>query len=324
MLDTLPELEKIPFPPIRRDTLQTLQVNVGYLCNQQCLHCHVAAGPSRTEIMSASTASMVIEAMQRLPLKRVDLTGGAPELNPNFRRLVTSAKSAGLHVIVRCNLSVLLEEGQEDTAAFLAENQVEVVASLPCYLEENVDAQRGEGTFEKSIIGLIKLNRLGYGKRESGLMLNLVYNPQGPSLPPNQQLLEADYKRMLKERYNIRFSNLLTLANLPIRRFGSALLSRGEFYSYMELLQISHHHSNLDAVMCRSLVSIDWEGYLYDCDFNQMLGLPIGYMGKRTHISELKEEALTDAPIRVAGHCYGCTAGQGSSCGGALDHGTDS
>ena len=318
MLDTLPELKKIPFPTIQRDNLKTLQVNLGYLCNQQCVHCHVAAGPKRTEIMSAEIASAVIEAMQRLPIQTVDLTGGAPELNPNFRQLVSSARQHDLHVIDRCNLSVLLEEEQRDLGDFLASNQVEIVASLPCYLEENVDEQRGSGTFEKSIIGLIKLNRLGYGDPESGLVLNLVYNPQGASLPPDQAQLEAEYKRVLGERYGIRFNRLLTLANLPIRRFGSSLLSRGEFHRYMELLQASHSRCNLDAVMCRTLVSIDWQGYVYDCDFNQMLGLPIGCNGFNTHVSELDDKSLFRAPISVAGHCYGCTAGSGSSCSGAL------
>ena len=318
MLDTLPELRKISFPPLQRDALQVLQVNLGYLCNQQCVHCHVAAGPKRTEIMSSATADSVIEAMHRLPLQTVDFTGGAPELNPHFRRLVEAARGRGLHVIDRCNLSILMEAGQENLAEFLAENEVEVVASLPCYLEENVDAQRGNGTFEKSIAGLQKLNALGYGREGSTLVLKLVYNPQGPSLPPDQSMLETDYKRILFERYGIRFSALLTLANLPVRRFGSILLSRGEFHDYMQLLQQNHQDCNLGAVMCRSLVSIDWQGYVYDCDFNQMLGLPMGYSGAKTHITELKEQPLPGSPITVAGHCYGCTAGSGSSCGGAL------
>lgn len=318
MLDTLPELRKIPFPPLRRGDLQVLQINLGYLCNQQCVHCHVAAGPKRTEIMSAATVDSVIDAMQRLPLRTVDLTGGAPELNPHFRRLVKAARGQGLHVIDRCNLSILMEAGQEGLAGFLAENEVEVVASLPCYLEENVDAQRGNGTFEKSIAGLQKLNSLGYGREGGRLELKLVYNPQGPSLPPDQSALEADYKRVLMQRYGIRFSALLALANLPVRRFGSALLSRGEFHDYMQLLQQNHRECNLGAVMCRTLVSIDWQGYVYDCDFNQMLGLPMGYSGAKVHISDLDEQSLQGGPIAVAGHCYGCTAGSGSSCGGAL------
>ena len=318
MLDTLPELQKIPFPPLRRGELHTLQVNLGYRCNQQCVHCHVAAGPNRTEIMTAATAEAVIDAMDRLSLHTLDLTGGAPELNPEFRYLVEAARNRGLHVIDRCNLSILLEPGQENLAEFLADNAVEVVASMPCYLEQNVDAQRGNGTFEKSISGLQKLNMLGYGKEGGELVLKLVYNPQGPSLPPDQSVLEADYRRFLFKRYGIRFNALLALANLPVRRFGSALLSRGEFHGYMLLLQEHHRSCNLDAVMCRSLVSIDWQGYVYDCDFNQMLGLPIGYTGKKTHITELNERLLQDGAIAVAGHCYGCTAGSGSSCGGAL------
>ncbi len=318
MLDTLPELRKISFPPLQRDDLQVLQVNLGYLCNQQCVHCHVAAGPKRTEIMAAATVDSVIDAMHRLPLLTVDLTGGAPELNPDFRRLVEAARVRGLQVIDRCNLSVLMEEGQEKLAEFLAENEVEVVASLPCYQEQNVDAQRGRGAFEKSIAGLQKLNTLGYGQEGSGLVLKLVYNPQGPSLPPDQSALEVDYRRILFEQHGIRFSTLLTLANLPVRRFGSILLSRGEFHDYMLLLQENHRPGNLGAVMCRSMVSIDWQGYVYDCDFNQMLGLPIGYSGRKTHITELNEQSLQGSPITVAGHCYGCTAGKGSSCGGAL------
>ncbi len=319
MLDTLPELQKISFPPLQRDGLQTLQVNLGYRCNQQCVHCHVAAGPKRTEVMSAGTVTTIIDAMHRLPLQTVDLTGGAPELNPEFRRLVEAARALDLHIIDRCNLSILMEDGQEDLAEFLSENKVEVVASLPCYLQQNVDAQRGSGTFEKSIAGLQKLNTLGYGEEGSGLVLKLVYNPQGPSLPPDQTTLEADYKRVLFEQYGIRFNTLLAIANLPVRRFGSSLLSRGEFHPYMALLQENHRQCNLGAVMCRSLVSIDWEGYLYDCDFNQMLGLPIGYTGRKTHITELEEQSLQGTPITVAGHCYGCTAGSGSSCGGALN-----
>lgn len=269
--------------------------------------------------MSAGTVTTIIDAMHRLPLQTVDLTGGAPELNPEFRRLVEAARALDLHIIDRCNLSILMEDGQEDLAEFLSENKVEVVASLPCYLQQNVDAQRGSGTFEKSIAGLQKLNTLGYGEEGSGLVLKLVYNPQGPSLPPDQTTLEADYKRVLFEQYGIRFNTLLAIANLPVRRFGSSLLSRGEFHPYMALLQENHRQCNLGAVMCRSLVSIDWEGYLYDCDFNQMLGLPIGYTGRKTHITELEEQSLQGTPITVAGHCYGCTAGSGSSCGGALN-----
>ncbi len=318
MLDTLPELRKIPFPPLQRDVLQTLQVNLGYRCNQQCVHCHVAAGPKRTEIMSAAIADTVIDAMHRLSLQTIDLTGGAPELNPQFQRLVEAARLQDLHIIDRCNLSVLMEKGQEDRAGFLAENRVEVVASLPCYLEMNVDAQRGNGAFEKSIAGLHKLNDLGYGKERTGLVLKLVYSPQNACLPPEQSRLEADYKRILFEQYGICFNELLALVNLPVRRFGSSLLSRGGFHDYMDLLQKNHRQCNLESVMCRSLVSIDWQGYVYDCDFNQMLGLPIGYADRKTHITELDEQVLQGTSISVAGHCYGCTAGSGSSCSGAL------
>jgi radical SAM/Cys-rich protein len=218
----------------------------------------------------------------------------------------------------RCNLTVLQQPGQEDLAEFLAAQGVEVIASLPCYLEENVDGQRGKGVFEASIAGLQRLNGLGYGDGRSGLVINLVYNPTGPTLPPAQSCLEPDYKRVLGERYGVRFDRLLTLTNMPIRRFGSLLQSRGELGPYMTLLKSAHRPENLEAVMCRSLVSVDWQGYVYDCDFNQMLDLPMGDGRERRHISSLSSAAFSGAPIKVGDHCYGCTAGQGSSCGGAL------
>jgi radical SAM/Cys-rich protein len=250
----------------------------------------------------------------------LDLTGGAPELNPQFRYAVSTARALGLRVIDRCNLTVLNEPGQEDLAEFLAAQRVEVTASLPCYLEENVDQQRGAGVYQGSITGLRKLNTLGYGRPDAGLILNLVYNPQGPVLPPAQQALEPDYKRELRERFGIVFNQLLTLTNMPISRFGSTLLSRGQFNDYMALLKSSHRDTNLDSVMCRNLLSVDWMGYLYDCDFNQMLSIPAGVGGKRQlHITDLDPQRLTDAPIAVGEHCFGCTAGQGSSCGGSLD-----
>lgn len=312
---TLPLLEGIDFPPISRECLETLQVNVGYRCNQQCLHCHVNASPKRTEAMDQRTAAQVLVFAQRAGVSTLDLTGGAPELNPNFRYLVTGAKQLGLHVIDRCNLTILEEPGQEDLAAFLAEHEVEVAASLPCYLQENVDRQRGSGVFEASIRALQRLNRLGYGMR-TGLTLNLVYNPQGPTLPPPQCALERDYREHLARHYGVTFNRLYTLANMPIQRFGSTLISKGEFHSYMRRLREAHQDSNLDGVMCRRLASVDWQGYLYDCDFNQMLGLPLG--GRRVHLTELMDRDLQGSPILVRGHCYGCTAGQGSSCGGAL------
>lgn len=327
MLDVLPHLTQSDFPPLRRARLHTLQVNLGRLCNQQCLHCHVAAGPNRPEVMDETTLDQVIDALGALPFETLDLTGGAPELNPGFRRLVGHARSQGLRVIDRCNLSVLLEPGQADLAAFLAEQGVEVVASLPCYSRENVDAQRGRGVFESSIAGLRRLNALGYGAPGTGLTLALVYNPGGPSLPPPQTALEANYREVLERDFGIRFNRLLTLANLPIGRFGSTLLSRDELAGYLGLLKAAHQCVNTESVMCRGLISVDWEGWLYDCDFNQMLGLPLGAGdgSGRTHLrdlSTLMSGGLLEAgQIQVADHCYGCTAGQGSSCGGALSPG---
>lgn len=321
MLPTLPLLEKTDFPPIRRARLTTLQVNVGYRCNQRCLHCHVNAGPQRTEIMSAETANDVLAFLKRTPqVDTLDLTGGAPELNPHFRKLVRETRQLGRRVIDRCNLTILSEPGQEDLARFLADHAVEVVASLPCYLQENVDKQRGKGVFHRSLDALQQLNALGYGKPDSGLVLNLVYNPQGSSLPPSQEPLEAAYKTHLEQNYGIVFSRLYALANMPIQRFGSTLISKGEFFPYMALLKGAHDRANLATVMCRNLVSVDWNGNLYDCDFNQMLGLPLAMTGRaRSHIRQLEAAQLEGNPIVVKDHCYGCTAGQGSSCGGALN-----
>jgi radical SAM/Cys-rich protein len=319
MRDTWPLLKQIAFPPIRRGRLDTLQVNVGYRCNQSCVHCHVNAGPSRTEEMSGETVEVVLAFLARRRVETLDITGGAPELNPHFRDLVRAARGFGVRVMDRCNLTVMDVPGQEDLADFLADERVEIVASMPCYLENNVDAQRGKGVFDGSIRGLQRLNGLGYGHPESGLVLNLVYNPQGPSLPPAQESLEADYKRMLGERYGIVFNRLYTLANMPIQRFGAILISKGEFGRYLELLRYAHLEANLAHVMCRNLISIDWRGYVYDCDFNQMLDLPLRHAAReRVHLSELLDAEIEGEPIQVAGHCYGCTAGQGSSCGGAL------
>lgn len=317
---TLPLLVDTDFPPIRRGRLDTLQVNLGYRCNQQCLHCHVAASPRRKEIMDRRTVDQVLEFLIRSNVATLDLTGGAPELNPHFRAMVGAARAAGVHVIDRCNLTILEEAGQEDLAEFLAGRGVEVVASLPCYLRENVDRQRGEGVFDASLRALRRLNALGYGQPGSGLVLNLVYNPQGPVLPPAQCELEADYRRELGNRYGICFNHLRVLSNMPIQRFGSTLVSRGQFTAYMALLRQAHRADNLGSVMCRSLISVDWRGHVYDCDFNQLLKLPLGVGGRTSvHISRLDPSALAGQAIRVADHCYGCTAGQGSSCGGALE-----
>ncbi len=319
MRDTWPLLERIPFPAIHRGQLETLQINVGYRCNQSCVHCHVAAGPNRTEEMSGEIIDLILTFLERQRIATLDVTGGAPELNPHFRRLVSAARAMGVRVLDRCNLTILSEPGQDDLAAFLAAEQIEIVASMPCYLEDNVDRQRGKGVFDASIIGLRKLNALGYGREGSGLMLNLVYNPQGPSLPPPQEVLEADYRRVLGERFGVVFNNLYTLANMPIQRFGSMLVSKRQFDDYMVLLQSAHLDANLDNVMCRSLISVDWRGYVFDCDFNQMLDLPIeDARGRRTHLRDLVNDDVDGRAIRVAGHCFGCTAGQGSSCGGAL------
>ena len=319
MHDTLPLLDKIPFPAIRRGRLDTLQLNVGYRCNQSCVHCHVGASPHRTEEMIGEVADLALAFLERRNVSTLDITGGAPELNPHFRRLVSAARALGVRVIDRCNLTIMEVEGQDDLAEFLAREQVEIVASMPCYLESNVDQQRGKGVFDASIRGLRRLNALGYGRDETGLVLNLVYNPQGTSLPPPQAALEADYKRSLGEQYGVVFNQLYTLANMPIQRFGSTLISRGEFDRYLALLQHAHQDANLDGVMCRNLISVDWRGFVYDCDFNQMLGLPMTRgAGQRVHLSGLLDGELDGNPIRVAGHCFGCTAGQGSSCGGAL------
>lgn len=317
MKDTFNLLIKTEFPSIRRAQLETLQVNLGYLCNQQCLHCHVDASPRRKEIMTAETIADVLEFLRNKNIKKLDLTGGAPEMNPGFFSLIRQAREMGVHVIDRCNLTVLSEPGHQDTARFLADNKVEVVASMPCYLEENVDAQRGKGVFDRSIEGLRLLNQQGYGIDEQ-LQLNLVYNPQGISLPPSQQELEPAYKKELKQRFDIDFNQLYTITNMPIKRFGSTLISKGLFEEYMQLLKTSYSKENLSGVMCRSTLSVDWQGYVYDCDFNQMLALPAGLSVEKTHINDLLLSELQGQPIAIMDHCYGCTAGQGSSCGGAL------
>ena len=316
---TLPLMRRYDFPALERTRLETLQVNLGYKCNQSCLHCHVNAGPNRTEVMSRQSIVDVLAFLEVCGVRRLDLTGGAPELNPHFRELVMRARELGVHVIDRCNLTILEEPGQEGLAEFLALQGVEVIASLPCYLEDNVDRQRGKGVFDKSVRAIRRLNGLGYGGEGSALELNLVYNPQGPTLPPPQAELEAAYKRVLGERFGIAFNRLYTLANMPIQRFGSTLVTHRQFNGYMALLHGAHREENLGTVMCRTLISVDWQGYVYDCDFNQMLGLPLAVEGrKRPHLSELIGRDLAGNPIAVRDHCYGCTAGQGSSCGGAL------
>ena len=307
----------LPFPPLQRGTLTTLQVNLGYRCNQSCSHCHVNAGPSRTEMMSAELVALIPAVLERRAIRCLDLTGGAPELHSDFRSLVCSARDQGVSVIDRCNLTILTEPGQETLARFLADQRVGVIASLPCYSATNVDQQRGDGVFERSLEGLRMLNALGYGSGDPERTLDLVFNPQGPSLPPPQALLEADYKRELGS-LGIRFDRLLTLANMPIQRFSRQLELQGRLADYQRLLEEAHNPANLAAVMCRQLLSVDWQGHLYDCDFNQQLGLAT--QGHVRHLSDLLDASIPIAsdPIRTAQHCYGCTAGAGSSCGGAL------
>ena len=317
---TLPLMRGYGFPALRRGRTETLQVNLGYKCNQSCLHCHVNAGPTRTEMMSRETLADVLVFLEMEKIRTLDVTGGAPELNPYFRELVLRARELGAHVIDRCNLTILGEPGQEDLDSFLAQNKVEITASLPCYTPELVDRQRGKGVYERSIEGLKRLNARGYAAEGSDLVLNLVYNPQGPSLPPPQEALEADYKRILGETHGVRFNRLFTLANMPIQRFGSTLISKGQFNDYMALLHRSHRDENLESVMCRSLVSVDWQGYVYDCDFNQMLDLPLTLKNNpRPRLADLIGRDVAGNPVAVRDHCYGCTAGQGSSCGGALN-----
>ena len=317
MRDTRPLLLHSDFPLVTRGKLETLQVNLGYLCNLSCLHCHVNAGPERTEIMDRETVDAVLALLDRADLQTLDLTGGAPELNPHFRYLVREARALGVKVIDRCNLTVLMEPGQEELGSFLAENQVEISASLPCYLEDNVEAQRGKGVYGTSIEALRQLNALGYGAE---LVLNLVYNPVGPTLPPPQPALEAEYRRELDQRFGIQFNQLLTITNMPISRFGAVLLSQDQYVPYMNLLRDNFSQPNMETLMCRSLLSVDWRGYLYDCDFNQMLEIPLLGSDRRRHVTEVvSSTSLAGDLIATGEHCYGCTAGQGSSCGGALD-----
>jgi radical SAM/Cys-rich protein len=314
---TLPLLQNTDFPSLERRALKTLQVNLGYRCNQTCVHCHVNAGPTRREMMDEATCDLVIQVLRERRLAALDITGGAPELHPAFRTLVKAATQLGMKVMDRCNLTILLEPGQEELAEFLATQRVDIIASLPCYSAKNVDQQRGDGVFDKSIAALRTLNALGYGNPGSALTLDLVYNPLGPSLPPPQAALEADYRRELLQHFGVTFNHLYTLANMPIQRFGSTLLSKGQFSAYVRLLKENFAAANLEQVMCRDLISVDWRGALYDCDFNQQLGLRRAEQ-HGAHLSDLLGRSIEGDPIIVADHCYGCTAGQGSSCGGAL------
>ncbi len=303
---------------LTRRAIDTLQVNMGRYCNQACIHCHVESGPTRTEMMSRETVDAVLEFFASSKIPTLDITGGAPELNPNFDYLVESAIGLGRHVMDRCNLTVIFEPGKDYLPGFFQRHAVELVCSLPCYSEENVDRQRGKGTFDLSIRALQILNELGYGRNES-LILNLVYNPVGPHLPPLQQQLENDYRKILNQQFGIVFNQLYCLANMPITRYETHLRLRGEYDSYMNLLESSFNPSTLEQVMCRNLISKGWEGLVYDCDFNQMLDLPLtDNDGNRLNIASLTVEQVARRKIIVGNHCYACTAGAGSSCGGAL------
>ncbi len=343
MLDTRPLLLNSDFPSLKRGDLTTLQVNLGYLCNQTCTHCHVNAGPKRTELMSREHIELVLAVLSKREVKTLDLTGGAPEMNPHFAYLVEQARALGVEVIDRCNLTILMEPGYQHLPEFLAEQGVNIVASLPCYGEKNVAQQRGKGVFETSIEALQRLNSLGYG-RDTERSLNLVYNPNGAFLPPGQQSLEDEYKERLRTDFGIEFDQLFTITNMPISRFGGMLLAKGQYHDYMALLKNSYTDANLDSVMCRSMVSVDWQGYIYDCDFNQMLAMPLALAGgesleenlqrenkdhrssliavdhHRPHLQMLlNDQSLVGNAIATGEHCYACTAGQGSSCGGSLE-----
>jgi|TARA_B100001996_G_scaffold121304_1_gene91688 radical SAM/Cys-rich protein len=315
MHNVYPLLEKSDFPNVFRDKLSTVQINLGYKCNQSCLHCHVNAGPKRKEQMNLKTINDVIKFIKKFKIKVVDLTGGAPELNKNFEYIVEQVKAINCHVIDRCNLTILLEKNKIGLANFLRKHEVEIIASLPCYEKDNVNSQRGENVFEKSLEALKILNSIGYGNNPK-LQLNLVYNPQGFDLPPNQKNLTNQYKKNLKNKHNIVFNNLYTITNMPIARFGSTLVTKKYFSTYMNLLKNSFEKDTLKALMCRSLVSIDYLGFVYDCDFNQMLNLNISANNKK-HITEITKIKIGQK-INTADHCYGCTAGSGSSCSGSL------
>jgi radical SAM/Cys-rich protein len=303
--------------PLRATGIQVLQVNLGKLCNQTCCHCHVDAGPDRREIMSKETMQACLDVLSKTGIPTLDITGGAPEMAPAFRWLVSNARCLGRHVIDRSNLTILLAPGYRDLPEFLAEHQVEIVASLPCYLEENTDAQRGGGVFNKSITALQQLNKLGYGHAESGLTLTLVHNPIGPFLPPAQAVLEAAYRRELKSRFNIVFNRLYTITNMPISRFLDDLIQQGKYEDYMQTLSAAFNPVSVPGLMCRWTLSVSWEGYLFDCDFNQMLELGVAE-GLPQHIRDFDWDCFRQRRIVTGQHCFGCTAGAGSGCQGAI------
>ena len=310
-----PLIKSTNFPYIERNSLKTIQVNLGYKCNQRCVHCHVNAGPNRKEMMDKKTIDNVIDFCVNNEIQAVDLTGGAPEINKHFKYIIQKLFKKNIHIINRCNLTILEEEGMDELLDFFPKYKVELIASLPCYSQSNVDAQRGKGVFDKSIRILKKLNNKGYGESKS-LLLNLVYNPQGAVLPPQQDKLQDQYKILLKNNFNIEFNSLYTITNMPISRFGSTLISKGIFDDYVSLLKDSYSEQAKNNVMCKNLISIDYDGYVYDCDFNQMLNIPLS--NKKIHITDIKKEQLYKKEIATGDHCYGCTAGDGSSCGGSL------
>jgi len=310
-------LQSHDLPDLHRTQLSDLQINLGYLCNQACEHCHVEAGPKRTELMDWETMQKILVWARQAGIRSVDLTGGAPEMNPHFRKFIKAFQDQGANIISRCNLTILMEPGYEDLAGWYAENKVRLVSSMPCYTRKNVEQQRGKGVFAKSIEALRKLNEAGYGY-DPELPLDLVYNPGGAFLPPAQIALEQDYKTRLKDDFGIEFSNLLTITNLPIKRFEHYLSRSGQLESYLSLLVENFNSCTVGNLMCRQLISVDWQGNVFDCDFNQMLNMPLSG-GAQTKLWELDAHTLDGQPIAVNTHCYGCTAGAGSSCGGALD-----
>jgi len=304
---------------LNRRAVDVLQVNLGRYCNLACIHCHVESGPTRKELMSRENVEAVLRFLARTGIPTLDITGGAPELHPDFAYLITAGRKLGRQVIDRCNLTVLFEPGMEYLPEFFKRNEVELVCSLPCYSEENVDKQRGKGTFDASIRALQRLNEIGYGQADGDLALNLVYNPVGPHLPPPQDKLEQDYKKILREQFGIAFNHLYCLTNMPITRYATHLKLRGEYDRYKELLESNFNAATLQKVMCRNLISIGWDGSVYDCDFNQMLEMPIpDATGNRLHIASLALDPVRERSIQVGDHCYACTAGSGSSCGGEL------
>ena len=305
------------FPLIKKEHIETLQINIGLKCNQACKHCHVNSSPLRTEKMSYEIISLIPKVIEKYKIKTLDITGGAPEMHPEFRNLITTLSDKNIDIIDRCNLTIFFEDGFEDLPQFLAKNNVTVTASLPCYEKDNVELQRGYGVFDKSINALKILNDLGYGKQKDGLQLNLVYNPVNPILPPSQEILEEDYKRILFEKYNISFNNLYTITNMPINRYADSLNRENKLDSYYKLLKENFNKNNLENLMCKKTISVNWQGQIYDCDFNQQINLK-GNKGPKTLSDLMSKSFKFDYEVAVKEHCFACTAGAGSSCGGTL------